>query len=117
MSLHQIFQILTVDNDPVLISGWLRTEEENMRMREAKLVNSKQGKSPNEPNQQVADAVEDRASPEASSNSASAQYQPRVEEIHNYLSPENVQFIDTIVSNYWKAYRSDPIISIHFIHF
>lgn len=32
-------------------------------------------------------------------------YQPRIEDISLYLSPEDVTVIETIVESYWKAYK------------
>lgn len=44
----------------------------------------------------------DIKAPEASATQA---YQPRFEEIHNYLSQTDVKFIENIVDTYWKAYK------------
>jgi hypothetical protein len=77
--------------------GWLRTDEENVKMREAKLVNK--------PAKQNAELDEQRSSSPDSASQNTSPYQPRFENILVYLMPEDVKFLEKIVDDYWKAYK------------
>jgi len=77
--------------------GWLRTDEENVKMREAKLVNK-----PAKQDTELAE-LESNTSDLASQNTST--YQPRFENILVYLLTEDVKFLEKIVDDYWKAYK------------
>lgn len=80
--------------------GWLRTEEENVKMREAKLGNSKPAKA-----QTTEMTMEENNTPIGATLLVSSVYEPSFEDINVYLSPEDVKFLENIVDAYWKAYR------------
>lgn len=83
--------------------GWLRTEEENVKMREAKLGNSKPAKA-----QTTEMTMEENNTPIGATLLVSSVYEPSFEDINVYLSPEDVKFLENIVDDYWKAYRQVP---------
>ena len=82
-------------------SGWLRTDEENVRMREAKLVSSKATK----PQDDASVAQVEQSVPAISPTTPTNSYQPKFEDIQLYLNAVDVKFIETIVDSYWKAYK------------
>lgn len=70
-----------------------------MKMREAKLVKATVAKTPDSNN----GPLDLNSSPV--SCSPSAEYHPKFEDIHLYLSSDDVKLIEKIVDMYWKAYR------------
>lgn len=92
----------------IIYIGWLRTEEENIRMREAKLVNSSgTSKAPEAIAQPSQQSTENKTASDPTPHPVSTinGYQPSFEDILLYLSGEDVKFIENIVDSYWKAYR------------
>ena len=94
--------------------GWLRTDEEILKMKEQKLAAS------NTKPQEVPMVVDDEtevaiaaplvqnkqpAGAEAQLPPAVPAYQPKFEDISLYLSQEDVRIIENVVESYWKAYK------------
>ena len=87
--------------------GWLRTDEEILKMKEQKLAAS------NTKPQEVPMVVDDEpvaaiAAPLVQKEPAAEPqpaYQPKLEDISFYLSQEDVRIIENIVECYWKAYK------------